>query len=239
MEILAIIPARGSSKGIPNKNTRLFGGQPLIAHTIIQARQSKMISRVVVSTDSKTIAAVAKRFKAQVPFLRPAKLATDKSRVVDAVVHLLNKLKKDENYQPDYVILLQPTSPLRTVQDIDQAIKMLLVKKADGLVSVRETEQLLYTRDRRGFLHLVSSKKFLKSPNRQQLPPTYKLDGSMIYIMKTSSFLKQKTFLPKKVLGYMIPRWRAVDLDEAQDFVVGEMIYKNFFTLNKKIKDFK
>ena len=239
MKILAIIPARGGSQGIKDKNIRLLSGKPLIAHTILCAKQSKHVSRVIVSTDSPKIATISKKFGAEVPWLRPADLATATSKVVDAVLHVLEKLKKDENYIPDYIVLLQTTSPLRTPADIDQALDLCFEKKADAVVSVCQTEQLLYTKTKDHQLKLVSSKEFLKSTNRQQLPQTFKLDGSMVYGIKTKVFLQKKTFLPKNVVGYVVPRWRAVDLDEPQDFVVGELIQKNLNRLVKAIKNFK
>jgi len=144
-----------------------------------------------------------------------------------------------ENYKPDYIILLQPTSPLRTVEDIDGAIKLILKNKAESLVSVCATEQLVFTKKSNHILNLASSKSFLKSLNRQELPPTYKLDGSMIYIVKTNAFLKNKLFLTNRTIGYVIPRWQAVDLDEPEDFVVGELIYKNINSVKNRIKNFK
>lgn len=239
MHILAVIPARGGSKGILNKNIRMFGGKPLIFHAIDQAKQSKFISRVIVSTESDKIASVAKRYGAEVPFLRPAEFAQDKSKVTDAVVHLITRLQKEEKYNPDYIVLLQPTSPLRLVEDIDGAIELLLRRHAGTVVSICRTEQLLFTKDSKDCLHLESNKDFLGSSNRQQLPPTYKLDGSMVYVVKTKSFLKYKSFLAGKIVGYEIPRWRAVDLDEPQDFVAGELIFKNYQKISKDIENFK
>lgn len=239
MKILAIIPARGGSKGITNKNIRKFANKPLIAHTIDCAKKSKTINRIVVSTDSLEIAAVAKKYGAEVPWLRPAKLAKSTSAVTDAIVHVLERLKKEEAYIPDYIVLLQATSPLRLPSDIDNAFALSLRRKADAVVSVCATEQLLYTKSKSDELTLVSSKEFLKSTNRQQLEPTFKLDGSMVYLIKTKVFLQKKSFLPPKTLGYVIPRWRAVDLDEPEDFVVGELIKKNFKRLANTIKNFK
>lgn len=238
MKILAIIPARGGSKGIKNKNIRLFGGKPLLAHTIECAKKSKFVNRLIVSTDSAKIAQISKKYGAEVPFLRPAELAQDKSKVVDAVVYLLNKLKKDEQYQPDYIVLLQSTSPLRTTADIDNALKLCFKRRADAVVSLCPTEQLLFTKDKNDFLKIVVDKRFLSSTNRQELPPTYKLDGSMIYAIKTGVFLAEKFFLTGKLVGYIIPRWRAVDLDEVQDFVVGELIFRQRKQLERRIEHF-
>jgi CMP-N-acetylneuraminic acid synthetase len=152
---------------------------------------------------------------------------------------LLDKLNRDEAYSPVYILLLQPTSPLRLETDIDKALELMFKRRADAIVSVCGTEQLLFTKNDHDRLILLSNKNFLSSTNRQQLPPTYKLDGSMIYGIKTSVFLKRRSFLSGKLVGYVIPRWRAVDLDEPEDYVVGEIIFKNFLLINKKIKNFK
>lgn len=238
MEILAIIPARGESKGIKNKNIRVFNKLPLIAHTIKLAKKSPSISRIIVSTEDKKIKKIAEKFGAEVPFLRPKKLAQDSSEVVDAVIHLLKKLKDQKEYIPDYIILLQVTSPLRTAKDINRAIELFFKHKADSLVSVCRTENILMIKDKNNKLKILNT-ELLTSGNRQKLPVVYKLDGSMIYMIKTKVFLKKKSFFAGKLVGYEIERWRAVDLDEPQDFVIGELIHKNFNKIKQKIKNFK
>lgn len=239
MNILAIIPARGGSRGIPHKNIRSFGGRPLIAHTIAVAKQSRSITRIVVSTDSESIARVARKYGADVPFLRPPELAGDESKVSDAIIHLLTKLKEAGHYEPEYIVLLQPTSPLRTAADIDGAVAVLFKRQAKAVVSVCPTEPLVFTKDRNDLLRVVSSTEFLKSSNRQALPPTYKLDGSMIYAIRTKTFLKERTFLPRGTIGYVIERWRAIDLDEPQDFVVGELVYRHRKKIERALTNFQ
>lgn len=238
-EILAIIPARGGSKGIPHKNIRNFGGKPLIAHTIDQAKASKFITRTIVSTDSPEIAAVAKKYGAEVPFLRPKALAGDTSQVADAIIHALDFLKDAENYNPDYIVMLQTTSPLRTAKDIDESLEKLFKTKADCVVTLCETEQLLYTIDKRQRLHLVSDEKFMKSTNRQQLEQTYMLNGAMVYAIKTSVFRRDKSYFKGDLIGHVIDGWRSVDLDEPVDFIIAEMIYKNLAKIKQTIRNFK
>lgn len=239
MEILAIIPARGGSKGIKRKNIKMFNGRPLIAYTIQQARAAKLITRVIVSTEDREIMNVAQQYGAEVPFLRPRSLAQDNSRATDAFEHLLKKLRKKEGYRPDYIIVLQVTSPLRTVADIDKAINLFLKHNADSLVSICQTENLLITREKKKKARIkIFNPEFLHSPNRQELSDVYKLDGSMIYIVKTGLFLKHKSCFVGKMIGYEIERWRAVDLDEPQDFIVGELLHKNFRTIERDIKIF-
>ena len=237
--IVAIIPARGGSKGIPDKNIREFAGRPLIAHTIASAKESERITRIIVSTDSEKIAGIAKEYGAEVPFLRPPELAQDKSPVADAVLHILSELKQRELYEPDCIVLLQPTSPLRNSGDIDGVINLLEKSGADSVVTVTETEPLVYTRSPEGELRLISDESFLSSTNRQELNRTYKLDGSMVYAVTARSFRETQSFLGGKLFGYVIPRWRAVDLDEPQDFLVGELVYKNAHAIKQALDGFK
>ncbi len=238
MEILAIIPARGGSKGIVNKNIRVFAGKPLIAHTIDVSKKSRHITRTVVSTDSKRIADVAKTCGAEVPFLRPSEFSGDHAKITDAIVHLLQTMRAEMNYRPEVIVLLQPTSPLRTALDVDNAIDLLLTRGAPAVVSVCRTEQLLFTKDEKGKLLMVSDEVFLHSSNRQELKDTYKLDGSMVYALPTEVFLKEKSFLPNGTIGYEIPRWRAVDIDEPQDFLVGELVFENRKKIEQSLKKF-
>ncbi len=241
MKILAIIPARGGSQGIKKKNIRNFAGMPLIAHTIKVAKKSKFINKLVVSTNDLEIAKISKKYGAEIPALRPLEISGSTSKVTDAIFHMLDFLKNNENYIPDYLVLLQTTSPLRETADVDGAISLLLSNKKDAyaVVSVCATEPLLYIVGENKVLKLVSSEDFLKTTNRQELPKTYKLDGSMVYVIKTEVFLDQKSFLPLRTFGYVVPRWRAIDLDEPQDFVVGEIIYKNKTKIKNKINKFK
>lgn len=235
--ILAIIPARGGSSGVPRKNVRVFGGEPLIAHTIDAAKHAPSVSRIIVSTDDEEIAQISRGCGAEVPFLRPAELATSSSKVVDAVVHLVEKLKADDGYAPTHILLLQPTSPLRTAEDIENAIALYEKSGADSLVSVCRTENVLMTKDENDIL-TIQNPELLLSPNRQELPAFYKFDGSMIYLIKTEVLLKARSFIAGKLVGYEIPRWRGADLDLPQDFVVGEIIFKNRDAIERAIRDF-
>ncbi len=237
-EILAVIPARAGSQGIPGKNVRIFAGKPLLVHAIETAKAATSIQRIIVSTDSEETASAAKESGAEVPFLRPAEFATSESKLADVVSHLLDELKKSEGYEPTHILLLQPTSPLREVEDIENAISLLTSRDADEVVSVTRTENVLMTKDANDELTVVNP-DMLASPNRQQLPAYYKFDGSMIYLIKTSVFLKEHSFFAGKVVGYEIPRWRAIDLDEPQDFILGKLIYENRERLAQEIRDFR
>ncbi|MFN9583044.1 MAG: cytidylyltransferase domain-containing protein, partial [Bacteroidota bacterium] len=135
MKILSIIPARSGSKGVPGKNTKLLGGKPLIAYTIESAKQSKWLTDIVVSTDSESIATLAREHGAVVPFIRPAELATDSAKSIDVVVHTLTELQ-NQNKLYDAVVLLQPTNPFRPAGLLDEAIERFNKTTCDALVSV-------------------------------------------------------------------------------------------------------
>ena len=225
-KFLAIIPARGGSKGIKHKNIKPFCGRPLIYYTIKEALKCKQLDRVIVSTDSQRYEKVAKSFGAEAPFLRPGHLAGDKSPMADTIIHLLGQLREKENYKPDYLVLLQTTSPLRTREDIEKCIGLAISRKCDGVVSLCPTEQLLYTVEN-GFLKLLHKKDWLFSTNRQSLPPTYKLNGAAVYIIKTSTFLRNKSFLKGKIAPYIMEKWCSIDLDNKEDFILAELIYKS------------
>ena len=136
LKILAIIPGRGGSKGISSKNIRNIGNIPLIAHTILSAKNSKNVNRIIVSTDSKKIATVSKKFGAEIPFLRPKKFALDRSSTLDVVQHTLGFLQKEENYTPDIITIMLPTSPFRPFNLIDKSIELLKKSNATSVVSV-------------------------------------------------------------------------------------------------------
>ena len=239
MEILAVIPARGGSKGIVHKNIRPFAGKPLLAHTIKHAQSIPRITRIIVSTESGAIARAAKKYGAEVPFLRPPQMAEDSSPVVDAIIDLLHKLQIQEKYLPDALVLLQPTSPLRKPEDINGTLDLFFKEKCDAALTVCRTEQLVFTKDNRQRLHLQSNRAFLKSTNRQMLPPTYKFDGCTVYVIKPKALFRERTFVPKSTCAYIMPRWRTVDLDEPEDFIVGELIYKKRTEIEKALRSFK
>ena len=233
-KILAIIPARAGSKRIPNKNIRNFLGKPLIAHTIEQALSCPLIGRVIVDTDSPAIAKIAKRYGAEVPFLRPAHLATDKSRVVFSLLHLLAKLKKNEGYEPTHVIILQATSPLREIKDILDCWQMMRKTKASTILTVCSIHPRFYHLGAGNKLILVNGSE-RKSSNVQAWRPGYILNG-FVYVIKTSALLKERTTITKNTKAVICPRWRSVDLDTSEDWALAEYLYKNRKRIGKKIK---
>lgn len=181
-KFIAIIPARGGSKGIPRKNIIDVAGKPLIAYTIETALSSRYLDRVIVSTDDVEIAEVSKQYGAEVPFLRPAHLATDEANTIDTVMDTLERV--DKTY--DYVVLLQPTQPLRTAQQIDEAIQQVVEKNQSSLVSVEEVTDhpILYRKmTKEGKLLPLLNRN--STVRRQDFEPYYKVNG-LIYINKIS-----------------------------------------------------
>jgi len=224
-KILAVIPARGGSKRIPGKNIRNLMGKPLIAYSIQAAAKSKYVDRVVVSTDDKEIAGVSKNWGAQV-IDRPSQLATDASKTIDAILHALSTLKK-ENYVPQIVILLQPTSPLRTNFDIDNAIEIFQKNKCDSVISVLGAERSLNWLMRRKSPYLVpASTKTNFEKESQNLPELYLPNGA-IYVLSASKIIKEKKIYLSKILPYIMPKEKSIDIDEEPDFKLIEDILRN------------
>ncbi len=229
-KILALIPARSGSRGVPGKNIKNFCGKPLIAYTIEAAKESGIFDRIVVSTDSEEIAKTARSLGAEVPTLRPRELATESANVADAALHMLDYLRDTEGYEPSLFFLLQPTSPLRDAQDIQKSLELFERSGAPSLVSVCPTHHQT--------LHITNSRISVINPdttahvNRQELPPTYTQDGSMIYILDTTDFRTRHSFDAEGAAAYVVPKWKAVDIDDQEDWQLAEVLYKNrqFFT---------
>jgi len=230
MLIVGIIPARGGSKAVPRKNILPLGGKPLISYTIEAALQSK-IDRTIVSTDDREIAAIAKKYGAEVPFLRPKKLATDTASSISVILHALEYLEKKERYCPDIVVFLQPTSPFRICEHIDAALEMLLASKVDSVISVCETEYhpyYMYWRESDGTLREFVKIKD-KPLRRQDLPTLYRINDAVV-ISRRSYFNKVKKnspcFNPESVKGYIMDRVSSIDINDKFDFLLAEFIIK-------------
>lgn len=223
---LAIIPARGGSKRLPNKNIKELNGKPLITYTIEASLKSKYITKTIVSTDSEEIQKIASENNACVPFLRPKELSLDESKSIDVIIHALNYLKENKNEIFDYVVLLQPTSPLRNEKEIDKAIEYLKEKQADAVISVCEVEHnplwsntLNETKSLSNFL----DKKYINSRS-QDLKTFYRLNGA-IYICKTEELLKENTFfINNNIFAYEMSQEKSVDIDTHLDFIIAKAI---------------
>lgn len=227
ISIVAIIPARSGSKRLPEKNIKLLNGKPLIAYTIEAARKSKYLDRIIVSTDSKEIASIAEKYGAEVPFIRPKYLATDRTPGISVVKHLANWLIKNEEYKPDVMVILQPTSPLRKTEDIDNAIELLLRTGVDSVVGVCEVIGRLYlmSKNKNGF-EVSDVNAALLSKNKQSFEKFYVVNGA-IYVTKTDVIIKENTDLPEnRVRLYPMPRERSIDIDTMFDFKLAESIIK-------------
>lgn len=217
-KILAIIPARGGSKGLPGKNIKKLNDKPLIAYSIEEALRSQLIDRVMVSTDSEEIAAISKQYGAEIPFIRPAELATDTASSVDVVIHAIEYLKENQNYIPEYVVLLQCTTPFKTSEDIDGTIEKCIKENMDAAVSICEAEVNPYWTVK---FEGNKLKDVIPGGNaitaRQLLPKAYRLNGG-IYVVKTEVFLNERNFMPKHTTGYIMSQERSIDIDTADDF---------------------
>ena len=224
-QFLALIPARGGSKGIPKKNIRLIGNKPLIAWTINTAHESELISRTIVSTEDQEIADIAQQYGAEVPCYRPDILAEDTSDTLDAVLYTLDFLEQKEGYTPDYVVLLQPTSPLRRSEDIEAAIRFTIDRHADSVVSICEAKPhplLSKTLTQNGTLmdYIPGASEYSR---RQDFPEVYSLNGAL-YINSISSLRKYRKFILPDTYGFIMPEERSLDTDSPFDLFIADLI---------------
>lgn len=218
-KILAIIPARGGSKGVPRKNIRDLAGKPLIAWTIEEAKKSRYIDLLILSSEDDEIIEVAKQYGCEVPFKRPLELAQDDTPGIEPVLHAIEQCP---GY--DYVVLLQPTSPLRTVEDIDGCIEKLLNSDADFCVSVTEPEKSpywMYTIEEERMVPLLPQEELVA--RRQDLPKVYALNGA-VYVGNIMEIIETKNFLTKSTLGYVMSKENSIDIDTEIDFKLCNLI---------------
>lgn len=229
IKILGITLARGGSKSVPKKNIKPILGKPLIAYTINEALKSKYITRYVVSTDSKEIMNIAVGYGAEVPFLRPKNLATDKASSMVAINHAVAFLEKDENVEYDYVVEIMCTNPLKTVEDIDGCIEKLIETGADSVIAVNKLEDH----------HPIRIKKILNDrivdyclpekldSRRQDLKPDAYIRSGSIYALKRNELMiHNRRYGTKNSRPYILPPERAVNVDTEIDFLVAETLIK-------------
>lgn len=224
--VLALIPARGGSKRLPRKNIRLLANRPLIAYTIEAGQQSHYIDDLIVSTDDREIADIAISYGAQVPFIRPSALAQDKSSNFEVIQHALLNYSKIAKRAYDYIVYLQPSSPLRDYSDIDNAILLMQKKNADAVISVSETDHSpLWCNTLPPDLSMVSFlSEDAKLKRSQDLATYYRLNGA-IYICKTAKILEEKTFfLKSNVFAYIMKPEKSIDIDTMLDFMLCETL---------------
>ena len=219
--VLAVIPARGGSKGVPGKNIRPLAGRPLIAWTIAAAGHAPEIDRAVVSSEDADIIETARQWGGEAPFVRPAELARDDTPGIAPVLHALDALP--ENY--DYVVLLQPTSPLRTGADISAALALCLESGAPACVSVSlppHAPWWMFRLDKNRCLQALLPKEAIPA-RRQDMPEVYALNGA-VYVAEVNWLRETKAFLTPETVAYVMPRERALDIDVELDFIIAEAV---------------
>lgn len=227
MKVLAVIPARGGSKGVPRKNVKLLGGIPLIVHAINCAKESSRVSKIVISTDCEEIAVIAKGNSCEV-IMRPNDLASDTSNVVLTVEHAYKTLNEDF----DIIVLLQPTSPLRTGKDLDNIIEMFEREiKLDGVISVVPFDDLHPARMYNLGMdnELIPFIKDSESMRRQDLDPVFYRNGCF-YAVKSQSFFTERSFMVKNKKAYIMDAEWLVNIDTPRDFKIASIIYEEWTT---------
>lgn len=225
--VLALVPARSGSKGLPRKNVLPLLGRPLIAWSIDQAKRCRYVDRVVVSTDDAEIAAASRANGADVPFLRPTELATDTASSIDVIAHALDTLDASGD-RYDYLALLEPTSPLRDTTDIDAALERLAsTPGAESIVGVTRVESAhpdFLVRIESGFLRpFVASE--IQAKRRQDLDELYYFEGSL-YIATVASIRARRSFYHAATLPYVVPKFKAYEIDDPSDFIVVEALIR-------------
>lgn len=231
--MLCLIPARSGSKGLVGKNTRILCGKPLIGWSIDVAKQSKYIDEIVCSTDCENISSLAKTLGAEVPFLRPCELAEDTTPSSAVIRHALETLEL-KGLSFDILVLLEPTSPLRMVTDVDGVLEKLVGSDADSIVSVVEAEgfhpkfAFKYTKSR-SLMPMLG--EFPNSLRRQEVEEAVYCDGS-IYCSYTQAFLKTGGFYHENTGGYKVKKWQAFEVDDAEDFIIIQAIIESRLFFN-------
>lgn len=234
--VLAIIPARSGSKGLPGKNIRPMNGKPLLAWPVEAARTSVLIDEVIISTDNAEFAAIAAAHGARVPFLRPAELASDTAASIDFIIHALDALEAiGERY--DYLVLLEPTSPLTETADVDAALQRLhaAADTADSIVGVSEmiTSHPAYAVrvDGQGLASPYLSDGFDKLPRRQDLEPLFCLDGSL-YISTVEALRRERGFCHGRTLAFEMAHYKSFEVDDLVDFICIEAVSRHLNQLS-------
>ncbi|MCB9094302.1 MAG: acylneuraminate cytidylyltransferase family protein [Halobacteriovoraceae bacterium] len=233
-EVLAIIPARGGSKGIKNKNLYPLCGQPLIQYTLDAAKKSKLITRTILSTDDEQIRKFCLERGIEIPFMRPVELADDLTPMIDVLLYTVEKLAENENYKPDYILLLQPTSPLRTSEHIDEALTKLLNSDADSVVSVEGVPHRFSPES-----VMVEEGEYLKpylpieeKKNLRQLKKGYfARNGAAIYAFSYHTLVEKNSIYGEKILSLKMDRKSSIDIDDILDIEIAE------FFLSQKNKN--
>lgn len=232
MKILAFVPARSGSKRIPNKNIALLAGKPLIAYTIEAAKKSRLINRIVVSTDSEEIAGVAKKYGAEAPFLRPKEISQSDSTEIEFFNHALDWFKNNENYDPDLIVMLFPTSPFRKPESIDKAIEEIVKHpEADSLRSIKSCSEhpyKMWTIDKSGYLRpFVATEDFNAHTLAYHLLPKVYIQNASIYITRPTTIRNKKSPVGDVVIPFIMSEDESVDINNPIDLKLAEELIKN------------
>jgi len=226
-KILGIIPARGGSKGIPHKNIYLLNGNPLISYTILSSLKSKRLSRVIVSTDSYKIAEVSRKYGADIPFMRPAELATDDALAIDVIKHALQEMETIDRVRYDYVVMLQPTTPLKKADDIDQVVDKLINTGCDTVVSMVDVganhPARMYTIEKDRLVSVIEEGITMRP--RQELPHIYIRNGA-VYACHRDVIFDHNTLIGPDCRPFVMPTERSVNIDDISDVYLAEYYLK-------------
>ena len=222
-KVLAVIPARGGSKGIPKKNLHNLAGKPLIYYSLSACQKSKLITDIIVTTDNLDIKKTVESYGLEVPFLRPERLATDDALAIPTVIHSVKKMEKLKNKEYDYVIMIQPTAPLRTAKDIDDSLELLFTEDTDSIISIVDVDNYhpikMKVINKNRLLDFQDSD--LENPPRQSLPKVYIVNGA-IYATKRNVLIENETFKGESCFPFVMPQERSVNIDNISDFIVAE-----------------
>ncbi len=222
LRVIALIPAQQGSKGLPDKNILDFLGKPLFTRSIESARNSKYVDNILLSTDSPLFAEIGLRFGAIVPFIRPKNISGDYSTTMEVIEHAVNYLNDNLNETYDLIVLLEPTSPLRTSEDIDNSLeKLISTPGATSLVSIGKAEAqdstLQFKLSDDNFIKLPKEKTVFNHYRRQDIPANFFLNGN-IYISRTNILLEKKTFVHEQTITIQLPKWKTIEIDDEYDY---------------------
>jgi len=226
MRVLGLICARGGSKGIPGKNLVSLAGQPLITYSLEAAHESKLLDRVVLSTDDEEIASLGRKSGAEVPFLRPEELASDTALLSDVVDHAIKWLANNQDYRPDAILLLQPTSPLRRACHIDESIHLFDTENADTVISLSPPQEhpwdMVFFDD--GKMKFALDKS-IELTNRQSYRQFKYINGA-IYITRSDLFAQNQNFFSGKIVPYHMDTIDSIDVDSEADMMIADCLLR-------------
>tara|TARA_B100000029_G_scaffold514404_1_gene617080 strand:- start:1263 stop:1979 length:717 start_codon:yes stop_codon:yes gene_type:complete len=229
LKILAIIPARGGSKSVPGKNIRELNGKPLIAYTIESAKKIKdKFHRIIVSTDDEKIAEISKTYGADVPFIRPSDLATDKTPTYPVLQHAVHFVENQDSINIDLIMLLQPTAPFRTTEDILNCLKLSQTSNTDSVISVVQVfshHPILMKKIEKNRLTHFSIEEKEGTPRQLYKPPAYMRNGA-IYLTKRDTLIEKNSIWGDSITPYIMPQERSHNIDDEIDFITSELVMR-------------